>query len=259
VTSDVGTAAENFPARFTTTRWSVVLSCADSRVSTQTARDALSQLCQTYWRPIFAFICRHGYSVPDAQDLTQDFFVMLLEGHLLQRADPNRGRFRSLLLKALNDFLHDARDKQRARKRGGDVHFIPWDEWMAEFPSQFTVSSRESESWPAEKIFDVRWAATVVERALSRLGEECEQRGRRRIFDVLSSCLAAEREDVSYANFAKTLGVPEASVKRLVHQLRKRYRALLREEVADTVESPEQLEDELRYLCAVLATTQLSL
>lgn len=184
---------------------------------------------------------------------------MLLEGHLLQRADPNRGRFRSLLLKALNDFLHDARDKQRARKRGGDVHFIPWDEWMAEFPSQFTVSSRESESWPAEKIFDVRWAATVVERALSRLGEECEQRGRRRIFDVLSSCLAAEREDVSYANFAKTLGVPEASVKRLVHQLRKRYRALLREEVADTVESPEQLEDELRYLCAVLATTQLSL
>ncbi len=252
MTSDAGPTAENFPARFTTTRWSVVLSCADGRA----ARDALSQLCQIYWRPIFAFVCRNGYSVPDAQDLTQDFFVMLLDGHLLERADPNRGRFRSLLLKALRDFLNDARDKQRARKRGGDVHFIPWDEWMAEFPSQFTVSSRESESWPAEKIFDVRWAATVVERALSRLGEECEQRGRRRIFDVLSSCLAAERGDVSYADFAKTLGVPDTSVKRLVHQLRKRYRTILREEVADTIANPDELEDELRYLCAALASAQ---
>ena len=181
---------------------------------------------------------------------------MLLEGHLLERADPNRGRFRSLLLKALRNFLNDARDKQRARKRGGDVHFIRWDEWMAEFPSQFSVSLRESESWPPEKIFDVRWAATLVERALSRLAEECEQRGRRRIFDVLSSCLAAEREDVSYANLAKTLGISEISVKRLVHQLRKRYRALLREEVADTIQNPDELEDELRYLCAALATAQ---
>jgi len=248
--------AGQHPARFSTTRWSVVLSCSDKRASTQTARDALSQLCQIYWRPIFAFICRHGYPVPDAQDLTQDFFVMLLEGHLLERADPNRGRFRSLLLKALKNFLSDARDKQRARKRGGDVQFIRWDEWMAELPSQFLVSARESERWPPEKIFDVRWAATVVERALSRLGEECEQRGRRRIFDVLSRCLTAEREDVSYADFAKTLGVPETSVKRLVHQLRKRYRTILREEVADTVENPNELEDELRYLCAALAAAQ---
>ena len=250
---DAGTTAENFPARFTTTRWSLVLSCADSGASPQTARDALSQLCQIYWRPIFAFVCRNGYSVPDAQDLTQDFFVMLLEGHLLERADPNRGRFRSLLLKALKDFLNDARDKQRARKRGGDVQFIRWDEWMAELPSQFSISATNSESWSAEKIFDVRWAATVVEHALSRLGEECEQRGRRRIFDVLSGCLAAEREDVSYAKFAKTLGIPETAVKRLVHQLRKRYRALLREEVAETVEKPNEVDDELRYLCAALA------
>lgn len=181
---------------------------------------------------------------------------MLLDGQLLERADPARGRFRSLLLKALNNFLSDARDKQRACKRGGDVQFIAWDEWMAELPSQFSVSARESETWPAEKIFDVRWAATVAERALSRLGEECERRGRRRIFDVLSSCLAAEREDVSYANLSKTLGVLETSVKRLVHQLRKRYRALLREEVAGTVEKPDDVDEELRYLCAALAATQ---
>jgi RNA polymerase sigma-70 factor (ECF subfamily) len=181
---------------------------------------------------------------------------IFLEGHLLERADPNRGRFRSLLLKALKNFLNDARDKKRARKRGGDVQFIRWDEWMAELPSQLSISARESERWPPEKVFDVRWAATVVEHALSRLGEECERRGRRRIFDVLSSCLAAEREDVSYADFAKTLGVPDTSVKRLVHQLRKRYRTILREEVVETVEKPEEVDDELRYLCAALATAQ---
>lgn len=178
---------------------------------------------------------------------------MILEGHLLGRADPNKGRFRSLLLKALKNFLSDARDKRRARKRGGDVQFIRWDEWMAELPSQLSISARESENWPPERIFDVRWAATVVERVLSRLGEECERRGRRRVFDVLSGCLSAEREDVSYASFSKTLGVPETAVKRLVHQLRKRYRALLREEVAETVEKTEDVEDELRYLCAALA------
>jgi RNA polymerase sigma-70 factor (ECF subfamily) len=231
----------------------MVLSCADSQASTQTVRNALAQLCQTYWRPIFAFVSRRGYSIQDAQDLTQDFFLMVLEGHLLQRADPNRGRFRSLLLKALKDFLNDARDKRKARKRGGDAQFIRWDEWMAELPSQLSISARESETWSSEKIFDVRWAATIVEHALSRLGEECERHGRRRVFDVLSSCLTAEREDVSYASFSQALGIPETAVKRLVHQLRKRYRSLLREEVADTVEKPEEVEEELRYLCAALA------
>ena len=243
------------PDRFATTRWSVVLSCADSKASTQTVRNALAQLCQMYWRPIFAFVCRSGHSIEDAQDLTQDFFLMLLEGHLLERADPDRGRFRSLLLKALKNFLNDARDKRRARKRGGDVQFVRWDEWMAELPSQLSISARDAENWPPDKIFDVRWAATVVEHALGRLGEECERRGRRRVFDVLSSCLAAEREDVSYSTFSKTLGIPETAVKRLVHQLRKRYRMLLREEVADTVETREEVDNELRYLCAVLAAT----
>jgi RNA polymerase sigma factor (sigma-70 family) len=252
VTPEAIASGERTPDRFVTTRWSVVLSCADAKASTQTVRNALAQLCQTYWRPIFAFVCRNGHSIEDAQDLTQDFFLMVLEGHLLQRADPNRGRFRSLLLKALKDFLNDARDKKRARKRGGDVQFIRWDEWMAEMPSQLSISARESEGWPPEKVFDVRWAATVVERALSRLGEECERKGRRRVFDVLSSCLAAEREDVSYTSFSKALGIPETAVKRLVHQLRKRYRSLLREEVAETVEKPDEVDDELRYLCAAL-------
>ena len=133
------------------------------------------------------------------------------------------------------------------------MQFVSWDEWMAEAPSRLSISAKEAETWPAEKLFDVRWAATAVEHALRRLGEECEARGRRRVFDVLGDCLAAEREDVSYQKFSKTLGVPEASVKRLVHQLRVRYRELLREEVAQTVEKPEDVDEELRYLCAALA------
>jgi DNA-directed RNA polymerase specialized sigma24 family protein len=254
VTPETATEGSRSPDRFSTTHWSVVLACADSAAGEEAARKALAELCKTYWRPIFAFICRRGYSVPDAQDLTQDFLLMVLEGDLLKRADPTRGRFRSLLLKALQNFLVDDTIRKRARKRGGDLKFVSWDEWMAEAPSNLAITAHEAENWPAEKIFDVRWAATAVEHALRRLGEECEARGRRRVFDVLSDCLAAERQDVSYPKLSITLGVPETAVKRLVHQLRQRYRALLREEVAQTVEKPEDLDEELRYLCAVLAT-----
>jgi RNA polymerase sigma-70 factor (ECF subfamily) len=231
----------------------VVLACGDSTAGEETARRALAELCRTYWRPIFAFICRRGYSIPDAQDLTQDFLLMVFDGDLLKRADPSRGRFRSLLLKALQNFLVDDTIRRRARKRGGNMKFVSWDEWMAEAPSHLAISLQQAETFPAEKIFDVRWAATAVEHALRRLGEECEARGRRRVFDVLSDCLAAERQDVSYTKLSKSLGVPEASVKRLVHQLRQRYRTLLRDEVAQTVEKPEDVDEELRYLCAVLA------
>ena len=179
--------------RFHTTRWSVVLSCSDVTKTESAAARALSELCQTYWRPIFAFICHRGYSVPDAQDLTQDFFVMILEGSLLQRADPQRGRFRSLLLKALQNFLADATARKMARKRGGQMQFVSWDDWMAEAPSRLSIAP-ESENWSAERIYDVRWAATVVEHALRRLGEECESRGKRRVFDALSACCGARDE-----------------------------------------------------------------
>jgi DNA-directed RNA polymerase specialized sigma subunit, sigma24 homolog len=253
VTPEAVTEGGRSPDRFSTTRWSVVLACADSTAGEEMARKALTELCKTYWRPVFAFICRRGYSVPDAQDLTQDFFLIVLEGDLLKRADPNRGRFRSLLLKVLQNFLANDTIKKRARKRGGDVKFVSWDEWMAEAPSHLAISAQEAESWPAEKIYDVRWAATAVEHALRQLGEECENRGRRRVFDVLSDCLAAERQDVSYQKLSKALGVHEASVKRLVHELRVRYRDLLRAEVAQTVEKPEDVDEELRYLCAALA------
>jgi len=247
---------EHSPDRFVTTRWSVILSCSDSGGDEQKTRKALAELCKIYWRPVFAFICRQGHSVPEAQDLTQDFFVMVLKGRFLERAERNRGRFRSLVLKALQNFLRDAADKRHTQKRGGDVQFVSWDEWMAEAPSRLSIPTQDSESWSPERIFDVRWAATLVERALRRLGDECEKRGRRRVFDVLSVCLTAEREDVSYAKFSKTLGLSEAALKSLVHRFRERYRALLREEVARTVDKPDEIEDELRYLCSALAAAK---
>ena len=218
---------------------------------------ALSNLCQTYWRPIFAFICRRGYSIADAQDLTQSFFIMVFEGSLLRGADPERGRFRSLLLKALQNFLLDVRDKQAAQKRGGNVQFVSWDDWMAEAPSELNVPARLLDTWTPERLFDVRWAATVVERALSRLREECRARARERVFEAVSGALSAERTDVSYPELAATLGVSESAIKRALHQLRQRYRALLREEVARTVEKEADVEDEIRYLCAALSAGPL--
>jgi DNA-directed RNA polymerase specialized sigma24 family protein len=239
--------------RFKTTRWSIVLSSVDWSTGQKTAQAALSQLCQIYWRPIFAFIHRQGFSVPDAQDLTQDFLLLVLEGSLLQRADPNRGRFRSLLLKSLQHFLADVADRKSARKRGGDVQFISWDDWIAEAPSQLSVPSEQAANWTPERTFDIRWAATLAERALRRLSEECAARGRRRVFDIVSSCLTAERADISYSALSARLRVGDPAVKRLVHGMRRRYRTLLREEVAETVERCDDVEEEIRYLCAALA------
>ncbi len=250
------TEAPKSPDRFVTTRWSVILSCADSKGGEQKVSKALAELCKIYWRPVFAFICYQGHSVPDAQDLTQDFFLKVLKGQLLHRADRTRGRFRSLMLRALQDFLHDAAEKRHTRKRGGDVQFVSWDDWMAEAPSRLSIPIHEAENWSPQRIFDVRWAATVVERALRRLGDECEKRGRRRVFDVLSVCLMGEREEVSYAKFSKTLGLSGEALKSLVHRLRGRYRALLREEVARTVERTDEIDDELRYLFSALTAAK---
>ncbi len=240
-------------AGFATTRWSLIAACVDEPESDQ---EALSQLCRIYWRPIFAFICRRGYSVADAQDLTQDYLVSIIRGNFLHRADPNRGRFRSLLRKGLQDFLNDEIRRRNARKRGGAVEFVSWDDWMAEAPSQLSLPTHALRTWTPERIFDLRWAATVVEQALNCLADECEARGRRRVFDVLCPYLTSERGDVHYADLAVTLGVTTGLVKRLLHQLRVRYRLLLRSEVMQTVGQFEDVDEEIRYLCAALAAAE---
>jgi len=242
------------PRVFVTTRWSLILSGADSDGDAEQARAALADLCRIYWRPVFSFVCRRGYSTEDAQDLTQDFFVMMLQSDWLQHADENRGRFRSFLLKSLQNFLNHAREKNHARKRGGDVQFVSWDDWMAEAPSTLSISPQALEKLPADRLFDLRWAATVVEQALRRLGEECEAKGRRRLFDALRGHLTAERAESSYADLAKSLGVAESVIKKQLHNLRERYRWLLRSEVAHTVSDPADVDAEIRYLCATLAT-----
>ena len=178
MTPETVTEGSRSPDEFSTTRWGVILAWAGSAAGQETARKALGDLCKTYWRPIFAFICKRGYSVPDAQDLTQDFLLMVLEGDLLKCAHRTRGRFRSLLLKAVQNFLTDDTIRKGAHKRGGELKFVSWDEWMAEAPSRLAIAAEEAETWPAEKIFDVRWAATAVEHAFgATLGEECEARG----------------------------------------------------------------------------------
>jgi RNA polymerase sigma factor (sigma-70 family) len=253
VNAEVAKEGVGEPRAFATTRWSLILSAASSESGEQRARQALDELCRTYWRPVFSFVCRHGYAIEDAQDLTQDFFVKILEGNWLQHADRNRGRFRSLLLKSLQNFLINAAERTHTGKRGGDVKFVSWDDWMAEAPSQLSISAQALDSLPPEQLFDLRWAATVVEHALRRLREECESKGKRRLFQTLSCYLTAERDQVSYASLSTALGIAESAVRKQLYNLRQRYRSLLRDEVAHTVADPAEVEDEIRHLCAALA------
>ena len=241
------------PREFVTTRWSVILSAANGSEE-EKARDALAELCRTYWRPIFSFVQLRNYSVEDAQDLTQDFFVAILKKDWLQHADRNRGRFRSLLLRSLQNFLINAAKKTHARKRGGGAEFISWDDWMAEAPSQLSLPAQALKSLPPERLFDLAWATTVVEHALHRLREECESRGKLWLFQALSCHLTDERDELSYAKLSAELGMAETAVKKQLHTMRQRYRSLLRDEVSQTVEDPADVDDEIRYLCAALAT-----
>ncbi|MBA3961786.1 MAG: sigma-70 family RNA polymerase sigma factor [Chthoniobacterales bacterium] len=241
------------PGVFATTRWSLIVTGAGFGSGEQAARQALSELCRSYWRPIFSFVCRRGYSPEDAQDLTQDFFLMILESNWLRQADESRGRFRSFLLKSLQNFLSHAAEKAKTHKRGGDLTFISWDDWMKEAPSQLSISAQTLDSLPPEALFDLRWAATVVEKALQRLREECEAKGRRRLFETLSTYLTAERGETSYASLAARLDIAETMVKKQLHNLRRRYRWLLRNEVAQTVANPADVDDEMRYLFTALA------
>ncbi|HKP92299.1 MAG TPA: sigma-70 family RNA polymerase sigma factor [Chthoniobacterales bacterium] len=240
---------------FATTRWSLIRQ-RFAPADRSGIDPGLAQLCQIYWRPIFTFIYRRGYSAPDAQDLTQDFFLMLLEGKLLESADPERGRFRSLLLRSLKNFLIDAAVKRRRHKRGGQVQFVSWEKWMADAPPQLSIPSTAVESCAPESLFDAGWAAAIAEEALRRLRLECESKGRRRVYEVLHKYLTADRGETSYEQLSRALGVPEPSIKSLLHHFRTRYRTLLREEIAKTVESEANVDEEIRYLCATLSAAK---
>lgn len=242
------------PRVFETTCWSLIFSAAGADGDKKRERIAMAELCRVYWHPVFSFVMRRGYSTPEAQDLTQDFFVMILEKNWLGRVDGHRGRFRPFLLKSLQNFLSHAREKSEAAKRGGGVQFVSWDELSEETLAPLPFLPTRLGAMHPEQVFDVHWAAVVVERALHRLREECEDKGRRRLFEILSVNLCSERDDVSYAVLAATLGIAETMVKKQLHNLRQRYRWLLRSEIARTVSKSAEIDDEIRYLCAVLAS-----
>jgi RNA polymerase sigma factor (sigma-70 family) len=235
---------------FATTRWSTIR----SREAASGEKEGLAQLCQIYWRPIFTFIYRRGYSAADAQDLTQDFFLMIMEGKILESANPKRGRFRSLLLRSLKNFLIDAAVKRRRHNRGGQAQFVSWEKWMAEAPEQLSTSPAAMDALPPEALFDAGWAAAIVEEALRRLRLECESKGRQRVYAILHPYLASEEgSEICYEKLSGALGMPELPAKNLLHHFRTRYRTLLREEVAKTVETEANVDDEIRYLCATLS------
>ena len=232
---------------FVTTHWSVVL--AAGRTDTTNAQYALTRLCQSYWYPLYAYVRRRGHSPQDAEDLTQDFFARFLAQKWVERADREKGRFRTFLLSAMSYFLSNEWDKARAQKRGGGAPLLP-----LEFDQAETRFSREPvDNFSPEQHFERRWVMALLEQVLSRLRGEYEQDGRGQIFAQLNPCLVGDRTSQPYAALAAKLGMSEGAVKSTVHRLRHRYRELLREEIAHTVAGPGEVEEELRYLFAVLA------
>lgn len=232
---------------FAATRWTRVY-LARSAGESPEAREALEELCQTYWYPLYAFIRRGGHTHEDAQDLAQEFFARLVSRDWLAQVDASKGRFRSFLLGALKHFLANELDKARAIKRGGRQPFISFDAVTAETRYQLEPAHLET----PDKIFERRWAIQILDKALSALQQEHTQQGKGVVFDTLKDCLAGSRESVPYAELAPRLGVSVAALKVMVHRFRGRYRDLLRDEVACTVVEPGQVEDEMRYLIEIL-------
>ena len=239
----------DFTARrvFTATHWSVV--AAASQHDSSQAAAALEKLCSTYWYPLYAFIRRKGYGAHDAQDLTQSFFARLLDKGYLSGVDRAKGKFRSFLLAALEHFLANEWRDAHAQKRGGRVTFISMDD---ESPEQQYLQLAASGLSP-QQLFEQQWAMTLLEQVLARLREEFAAVGKAALFEQLKIFLTGEKRPVSYADLAVKLQSTEAALKMAVSRMRQRYGELLRAEIANTVTSPEEVEEELRALFAALS------
>jgi RNA polymerase sigma-70 factor (ECF subfamily) len=235
-------------AQFDQTHWSLVLSAAGRRNPSQAAK-SLEQLCSLYWPPLYAFIRRQGESPQDAEDLTQEFFLRLLDKDYLKTVDQSKGRFRSFLLASLKHFLSNERDKARAQKRGGGQPALSLDFSSAETHAHFQPAENDT----PETIFERRWATTLLEQSLIRLRQDYAGQGKEPLFEQLKTTLTEARGAVAYSVLAVRLGMSEAAVKMAVHRLRQRYRACLRAEIAETVASPDEIEDELRHVLGAFA------
>jgi RNA polymerase sigma-70 factor (ECF subfamily) len=227
---------------FATTHWSIVL--AAGRDARDGADDALAALCQTYWYPLYAYTLRRVDDVDEAQDLTQSFFVHLLERRVLTVADPQRGKFRAFLLTAMKNFLANEWDKARAKKRGGATVKLSLDFDSAQ--SRYTLEP--SHDVTPEKLFERQWTLTLLDRVLERLQTELTAKNKERHFEVLRNYLTGDPQSPDYVDAAGELGITPAAAKQAAYRMRKQYRQLLRAEVAETVAEPSDVDDEIRSL-----------
>lgn len=228
---------------FATTRWTVVL--AAGRRGTPVADNALEELCRNYWFPLYAYVRRRGHAKEDAEDLTQAFFARFLEKNYIEGLNAERGRFRAFLLAALKHFLANEWDKSRRQKRGGGIANLSLDWQTAD--TQFDIADTSA---PApDKAFDREWATALLGKVIGRLRSEMAAAGQSMTqFDTLKAFLTAGKGAVPYIDAAKTLGMDEGAVRVAVHRLRKRYRALLRDEIAQTLADPSLVDEEMRSL-----------
>jgi RNA polymerase sigma factor (sigma-70 family) len=247
VTSSIATSAsgQQGGVAFTTTHWSVVL---EAQGESPAAQAALEKLCRTYWRPIFAFLRRQGFRADEAEDITQGFFAQLLERRSFDAVRKEKGRLRSFLLGALKYFVTDEQRRAMAIKRGKGQRLIPLEELRA----GERMEIEPADPMTAEMIYERRWALTLLERVLSRLKDEYVAADNAALFDSLKELLPDEPGAPSQAEIAARLGMTENAVRQAFYRFRQRYQSLLREEIANTVATPGDVEDELRHLIAVL-------
>ena len=243
--SRTAASAQKASIAFTTTHWSVVL---EAQGESPGAQEALEELCRTYWRPIYGFVRREGVGREEAKDITQGFFALILERKDFSSVRQEKGRLRSFLLASLKHFMANERRDAAAIKRGGGRTLIPLDEITAEDSSEFDRSGMLS----ADLLYDRRWAFTVLDRVFARLREESQRSANAPLLERLNTLLSDEPDRPSQAEIAREFGMTENAVKQAFHRLRQRYRQLLREEVAHTVATPAEIEEELRHLIAAL-------
>ena len=236
---------QNGSVAFTTTHWSVVL---EAQGPTPAAQAALEKLCRTYWWPLYGFVRRQGYAPEEAQDLTQGFFALLLERKDFDAVRREKGRLRSYLLTSLKNFLGKAHRREMTIKRGEGRPLVPLEELLARERADLEPAHKLS----ADRIYERRWALTLLEQVLARLGEEYRVAGNARLFEQLKQKLTDESDRPSQAEIAQELSMNENAVKQAFYRLRQRYRLLLREEIAHTVALPGDVEDELQQFIAVL-------
>jgi RNA polymerase sigma-70 factor (ECF subfamily) len=238
--------ASQSAAWFATTHWSVVLDAKGN--DSPRANEALEELCQIYWPPVYAFIRRNGFNPADAQDLTQEFFYRLMSKEYLGHLQDQRGKFRSFLLTFVKHFLSDERDKAAAQKRGGGQTLFSLSDTAGEDLFQVETATQSS----PDQLFERNWAQTVLQQALHRLAKEYRDSGKADLYEKLKDVQPGEHGPLSYAEIGLGLGMSETAVKSAVHRLRRRHREILREEIAHTVTRPEDVDDEIRYLITLV-------